>query len=261
MRHRPFGVVVTLAVAALLPWSVAQSAALAGWGTWETTLLPRDLNGDGTVDAFYDTVLDLTWLANANAGAGSVYDSAGYSSATDGSMSWANANAWAASLEVFGMTGWRLPKTLDTGTPGCNWSNAGGTDCGYNVQTVSADGLIVYSEMAHMHYVTLGNKGACAVGDVSCPHPPQWMQINTGNFEDLESWVYWSSSTVPNPSAAAWSFDFRTGVQDGHTQPLEFKAWAVRAGDVPNRVAEPPSWALVLLALSAALRMPAWRRR
>ena len=253
MRHLPAGVVLTLALAALLPCGSARSAPLPGWGTWETTLLPRDINGDGSVDAFYDTVLDLTWLANANAGAGSVYDSTRYSTATDGRMNWVNANAWAASLDVYGISGWRLPKTLDTGRPGCDWSNAGGTDCGYNVQTLSADGRTVYSEMAHLYYVSLGNRGACAPGDVACPNRPQWLQTNSGDFENLESYVYWSASTVANPAPAAWSFSFGNGVQDGHTQPLEFQAWAVRPGDVPNNVMpEPNSLALLMLAFGAA---------
>lgn len=252
MKRRLVGVAVALALTANWPWGAAQSAPIVGQGTWETSLQPRDINGDGRVDAFYDTVLDLTWLADANAGAGSRWDGTRYSSATDGRMNWASANAWAASLDVWGVAGWRLPKTLDTGAPGCNWSNAGGTDCGYNVQTISADGRIVYSEMAHLHYVTLGNAGACAPGDVACPHPPQWMQINTALFEDLDAWVYWSSSTVTNPSPAAWSFDFRNGIQDGHTQPLEFQAWAVRAGDVPNRMPEPSTLALLMLVCSVA---------
>lgn len=255
MRHNPTRVITALALAAFtafLPSGPARAWPVPGQGTWEATLLPRDINGDGSPDAFYDTVLDLTWLADADAGAGSVYDSTRYSSATDGRMNWVNASAWAASLDVFGVTGWRLPRTLDTGRPGCDWSNAGGTDCGYNVQTVSADGRTVYSEMAHLYYVTLGNLGRCTPGLAVCTPQPGWMLVNSGAFEDLDAFVYWSGSTVANPSPAAWSFDFRDGVQDGHTQPLEFQAWAVRSGDVPNRVSEPPAMALLLLALGAA---------
>ena len=92
----------TLAAAALLPLGTAQAAGVSGQGTWETTLLPRDINGDNIVDAFYDTVLDVSWLANANA---------------NGPMNWATATAWAAGLDVYGKTGWRLPTMIDTGAP------------------------------------------------------------------------------------------------------------------------------------------------
>lgn len=96
---------------------------------------------------------------------------------------------------------------------------------------------------------------------MACPNPPQWLQTNSGDFVDLDSWVYWSSSTVANPSPAAWSFSFGNGVQDGHTQPLEFQAWAVRPGDVPNNVMpEPNSLTLLMLAFGAAT-LAAGRRR
>jgi hypothetical protein len=51
-----------------------------------------------------DDVTDLTWLADANYAQTSGYD-------TDGIMSWDDANAWAVSLNISGVTGWRLPKT------------------------------------------------------------------------------------------------------------------------------------------------------
>jgi len=51
--------------------------------------------GNGMI---YDTDLGITWLQNAN--------SAGPS------MTWNQANAWAASLNFGGYNDWRLPKTL-----------------------------------------------------------------------------------------------------------------------------------------------------
>ena len=64
-------------------------------------------------------------------------------------------------LDVHGVIGWRLPSTTDSNNDGCNFSFAGGTDCGYNVDTAS-------SEMAHMFYVTLGNLALCPPGNVTC---------------------------------------------------------------------------------------------
>lgn len=85
-------------------------------------------------------------------------------------MSWDQANTWANTLKAGDSgrySGWRLPTIIDTGAPGCDYSNAGNTDCDYNVQFKSGDptkyqaGQTVYSEMAHLWYVTLGNKGQC----------------------------------------------------------------------------------------------------
>ena len=40
---------------------------VTGQGTWETTLQARDLDGNlSTAEAYYDTDLDITWLADAN---------------------------------------------------------------------------------------------------------------------------------------------------------------------------------------------------
>ena len=169
----------------------AQAAAVSGQGTWETTLQARDINGDGVADAFYDTVLNVTWLADANAAAGTIYDSSGYTTATDGKMTWLDAKAWAANLSVYGLAGWRLPTMVDTGTSGCVAFANSGTDCGYNVQTISADGRTVYSEMAHLYYLTLGNKaycdatGNCALGRASTA--PNFMLSNTGPLRNMQA--------------------------------------------------------------------------
>ncbi|HMU63228.1 MAG TPA: hypothetical protein PKD35_00935 [Nitrosomonas sp.] len=60
--------------------------------------------------AYYDPNLNITWLANANAGAGSSFDDG--VNTTDGRMTWTSANAWTASLNIGGITGWRLPMQM-----------------------------------------------------------------------------------------------------------------------------------------------------
>ena len=54
-------------LAALICAGTAQAVPVSGQGTWETTLQARDINGDMIVDAYYDSTLNLTWLANWNA--------------------------------------------------------------------------------------------------------------------------------------------------------------------------------------------------
>lgn len=91
--------------------------------------------------AYYDDVADLTWLADANYAQTSGYDA-------NGRMTWADANAWAAGLEVAGVTGWRLPDTIDVGNDGATYTNLyQGVDYGYNITT--------HSEMSNMFYNVL----------------------------------------------------------------------------------------------------------
>ncbi len=89
--------------------------------------------------AVYDIDLDITWLADANAGAGSEYDNG--ISATDGYMNWYDANAWAASINIEGVTGWRLPTAF----------NSDGSSICYGFDCTD-------SEMGHLFYVLCGTK-------------------------------------------------------------------------------------------------------
>ncbi len=174
------------------------AATLALATSAQAALVGRDINGNAVAGSsasavfLYDADLNLTWLRNANAGAGSSFDD-GFST-TDGLMTWGNANNWANTLTVGNYSGWRLPTMVDTGAPGCDFSYAGGTDCGYNVQTAT-------SEMAHLYYVSLGNLAYCPPGDATCAGGPQagWGLTNTGNFQNLQPYVYWSGTEyAPN---------------------------------------------------------------
>ena len=188
----------------------AQAASVSGQGTWETTLQGRDLDGDlSTFEAYYDTALNITWLANAN-----------YAGTT---MTWSAANAWADGLTLGGYTEWRLPTITDTGTSGCNWSITGGTDCGYNVDTAT-------SEMAHMFYSTLGN---LAYYDTSGSGPQTgWGLSNTGPFSNVQSNYYWSATEYAPDTNYAWDFYTYSGLQPYNVKTYTSYAWAVHTGDV-----------------------------
>ena len=61
--------------------------------------------------AFYDTVLDVTWLADANYALTEDYGLAGFS-ATTGQMNYANAVSWVAAMNAanhLGINTWRMP--------------------------------------------------------------------------------------------------------------------------------------------------------
>jgi hypothetical protein len=200
-----------IAAAWLAGCAAAMAAPVSGQGTWESTLQARDVNGDGVTDAYFDTALNITWLANWNA---------------NGPMTWADANAWAAGLDVHGVTGWRLPSTA-----------------------ASADGSVKpdpsSSEMAHMYYVTWGNTG----------YPdPGYGLVNTANFVNvLNSTAYWSGTDAAGDPDLAWYFYSFLGFQDlgGYTKDSPLYAVAVRDGDVPV-LPEPHSLAPVGLGLAGA---------
>ena len=135
-----------------------QAAPVSGQGTWETTLEGRleTAPGSGVFLAYYDTVLDITWAADAD---------------INGSDTWENQVAWAEGLTLGGVSGWRLPtlNPVNGSTFNTVWSNNATTDGVYAPTTTDGtDGgwrdvnNTPVSEMGHMYYVTLGNLGLCA---------------------------------------------------------------------------------------------------
>lgn len=231
--HRRWAVTV-LSVVALSASSLADAASVSGQGTWETTLQGRDLDGySTTAEAWYDTALNITWLADANYAKTSGYDA-------DGLMDFTTAKLWARGLNINGITGWRLPTTIDAdgpdadslGNDGCDMTPTSyqGLDCGYNIS--------VLSEMAHMFYVTLGNK---AYASTSGTFPqPGWGLTNTANFANVQANYYWSVTEYAPGTSNAWEFTFMIGSQLYQAKPNRFYAWAVRSGDVGTAVSSVP---------------------
>lgn len=240
-RFAKYAVLGAAGAAATLIAGASHAAGIPGQGTWETTLLGRDINGNAVAGAdasavfLYDTVLDLTWLRNTN---------------VNGQMDWTTANDWANNLVFGGHNDWRLPTMLDTGLPGCDFSYSGGTDCGFNVQTKS--GATVYSELAHLWYVSLGNKSYFSPGTGDNP-VPGWGLTNTGAFQGLELYGFWTGVEYPKHPAipdSAWAFDAYDGGQTGDGKNFGHFAIAVRPGDVAA-VPEPETYALMLAGLAA----------
>jgi hypothetical protein len=220
----------------------AHGSGVSSQGAWETTLQARDLDGnfgDGP-EAFFDTVLNVTWLADANYARTSGYDD-------DGLMTWAAAQNWVAQLNLNGITGWRLPVMLDTGVPGCeSIGYEVGTDCGYNVNTST-------SEMAHLFHVTLGNMSDNdALGNY---HPEYSGFRNQGPFIFAQGYPHWAGVEYAPHSVDAWYFDFLSGFQMSRYKLEEWSAWAVHTGDVGVAMAvpEPEAYVLGLAGLAALL--------
>ena len=214
----------------------AAAAMLVLAGTAQASLIGRDITGNAVAGGsassvfLYDTVLNVTWLRDANAN-------------PYGLLSWIEADNWARGLNVGGFTNWRLPTMI--ASPNATYAY-GGTDYGYNVRTTS--GATVYSEMASLFYDTLGNK---AWKDTSGNTQFGYGLANKGDFKNLQSADYWSDLESPQEPRAAYIFNTGFGNQYDKYKASGSYAMAVRPGDVAASVPEPQTLALVLLALGA----------
>jgi hypothetical protein len=250
-------------------------AALALPGAAHATLFER-LGGA----AYYDDVLDITWLADANLAAtnqfgltqsGNALPAAGEVGST-GRMNWDTANAWIVGMnaaDYLGFDDWRLPvlSPIDGALFDTNFSNNATTDLGHAKTTTDGsdggwrDGSgTPVSEMGYMYYVNLANLGFCTPNDLdptSCVQQPGWGLANTGDFDNLQSFYYWSG--VEFSSSLAWNFILDDGVQGASFKGSDLFAWAVRSGDVgaAASVPEPATAALLgasLIGFAAARR-------
>ena len=188
MKSRLLGVVCTV-----LFTSITMSARAA---------LVSRLSGQ----AYYDTRLDITWLADANFAQTSSFD-------TDGKMTWSNANAWAANLTIDGVSGWRLPNMDVSGSGVIVDCSSGNTELSeLNCQD---------NEYGHLYYYGAGTTLGSGITDV-----------NLGPFSNVQPSLYWSGTEFATDPIFAWAFLFSTGSQ-GHTAKIGSRfAWAVHDGDV-----------------------------
>jgi hypothetical protein len=173
--------------------------------------------------AIYDDVANLTWLQDANYAQTSGYDA-------DGKMSWVQANAWAGSLNIDGVTGWRLP---------------GGPMLGLGYNRTS-------SEMGNLFYNVLGGT---APTDITTTH-----NANYNLFKNVLTDPYWSG--VEFESSYPWYFHFGYGLQSYRSKDHDLLGWAVRSGDVgANPVPVPGALVLMGPALLGLLDVNRRRRQ
>lgn len=201
------------------------------------------LHSRASGQAYYDDVLNITWVADANLAAtnnfgvkGSIGNTGWITS--DGRMYRPTADAWIAAMNTanyLGLNTWRLPNTVDTGLSGCDYAYSG-ADCGYNVDPLTG-------EMAHLYYSTLGNIGGfntngviqpcfdLSSGQDTLPGYPNLCATNTGPFSNLNAMPYWSGTTYAPDPGGSWSFRFSGGLQSHDGNSTILRTWAVANGD------------------------------
>lgn len=184
------------------------------------TLIDR---GNGLI---YDDSTNLTWMQDANYAKTSGYTGTGVDAY--GRMNWFAAKIWAANLSFGGYDDWRLPTT--------------------NPQQAGLG--LTESELGHMFFVNLHNKGACDP-NLSCFGTPVLGAgfLNKGPFSFTDATIFWTETPVYGQYDEAWVFSAYLGFQ-GTSNKGEgyYQTWAVRDGDVAS-VPEPASIALVGLGL------------
>jgi len=162
----------------------------------------------------YDSVKNITWLANANLGAtntfgvSGIHVTPGVFGTPVGGMNWYTAQNWIAAMnaaDYLGFNTWRLPTTPAYNEPGaCSAVNPHCTA----------------SEMGELFFNELGGVA----------HNANWNLFQ--NLQTAYGGIYWSGTVDTYHPGNAWSFEMSTGWQGDATQNSFLFAMAVLPGDV-----------------------------
>jgi hypothetical protein len=176
MKSSGYAIVLGLATAFFV--TAVQAAILPLEGRLAATA------GGTDYQAYYDPNLNITWAAIASSG---------------GSSDWITQQAWAASLNIGGITGWRLP-----------------------VADVNGDGTVVNCSP--------GGVAGCADNEMGYLFWNEGIRVAApGPFSGMTSLFYWSGT---ESGSNAWRFRFADGLQGLATKTGTIDAWAVYSGDV-----------------------------
>ncbi len=231
---------------ALVGLGNAHADGIPNQGTWETTLLGRDINlnpvaaTDASAVYLYDKTLDITWLRDANANVtGKV--TADANASVNGAMNWNTAMSWATNLVTgsgaTAISDWRLPTMTDPAADeNCS---SGCINSGYTPATSS-------SEMASLFFGTLGNK---YYYDANGNAQLGYGLINAGSFQNMQTSVYWLGTEYASRTTNTWQFNTGMGWQYSFSKEQSLFATAVRPGDVLAPVPEPEAYAMLLAGL------------
>lgn len=252
------------------------AAAIALVTPAHAALQPRDLDGNGSIDAYYDSALKITWLKDVQLLASQPFglpygqnlgtDIYGQGSViyADGLATWGGALKWIGQMNAAGYLGyhdWRLPTLRPLNGVDFQYFDGndyvtGRRDEGFNVSAPGSffDGSTA-SELAYMFFNNLGNRsiydpktgeGQPVHGLVDDPSNPSDESL----FVHLDSRAYWTDTTYAPAPANAWVFNTIEGQQTNAAKGFLYYAWAVRSGDV-SPVPEPSAATLLALGIAA----------
>ena len=183
------------------------------------------LSADGLT--VYDTVHNLTWLADANLGAGSrfglpVCSGTGSGIQTcvnpSGSMNYQAAAAWVAAMNAatyLGHGNWQIP-TIPLLDNNCGKTGPNGASFGYGCTAGALDSL----------YNALDFKSP----NTAVPVPND----SVGPFSNIQPYLYWSSTATASASEGNETFSFATGWQGANTLPNFLYLLPMIAGKLPG---------------------------
>ncbi len=211
--------------------------------------------------AYYDDVLDVTWIADANLAETNSFDPPDDETGSvylNGLMSWGAVLHWIDAMNAanyLGYDDWRLPSLIDVGGDGCNFAFSG-TDCGFNVLTGSAS-TTVYSELASLWVDTLGNLPFYDTSGNAAQ--PGWGLTNTGPFSNVHADPYWTVEYATELTSA-WLFNAFNGLQldtyETYESNYEAYVWVLRTGDISQVPVPGAIWLLgsALVGVAGVLR-------
>lgn len=175
------------------------------------------LGAGGNGETVYDTVRNVTWLANANLAATQRFGVRGIN--PDGSMSWTTAQEWIAAMNAayyLGSSQWSLPAT-----------KLPDASCSQEPKSASFGFGCTASQLGDLFYNELGGvKGST----IELTHNADYHLFN--NFQP---YLYWSSTPWTRVPNSAFSFSFGNGFQGTNVYVNVMYAIAVAPGKVGFR--------------------------
>ena len=173
----------------------------------------------------YDTVNNVSWLANANLAASNTFGipvCSGPGTQTcvnaSGSMRYAAAAAWVAAMNAahyLGHNNWQLPTTpLSDHT--CGKTGPNGTSFGFGCTAAAL--------------ASLYNGLSFSSPNTAVPIPA----TTAGPFSNLQPYLYWSSSNGASASQGNSTFSFATGWQGANTLPNFLYLMPMIPGKLPG---------------------------
>lgn len=222
-------------------WALA--LATLSTGLAHAALDGRDLNGDTVADAYYDTLQNMTWLADASLAGSNTFGISGFVY-PDGAMGYPAANQFIAAMNTahyLGQTTWRMPTALN--------QLATSEMCarGWSPQPACNT-----SEMGSLFYNTLGGTMGMDIATSTDP--------DLAKFSNLKSaWYFTTTEALGGRGNLVLDFHFDQGIQGNSITYRDYDfVWAVTSGDVGTPVGsvpEPETYALMLAGMGiVALR-------